>query len=484
MSQFQDSKVFKDSIHGVICLSPLLVSIIDTPQFQRLRNIKQLGGTYWVFPSSSHNRFEHSLGVCYLGGEMLEKIRSRQPELGITDSDILCVQIAGLCHDLGHGPFSHLWEHFMENANPEAVWKHEECSIKMLDFLIKKNELEDLFHKNDITSRDLIFIKELIVGPDSNIGDDWPYKGRDSDKAFLYEIIANKRNGVDVDKWDYFLRDAHALGLRTSFGYERLLQFVRVIDVPGEGRQVCFRDKDAYEIYEMFHTREALHRRAYQHRVCKVIERMLVDIFLLADKHIKLRTSEGPSSLRLSEVYQDPSVYTRLNDSILDIIGTSYEPELEPAQKLVERLERRQLYTFVGAASPCDGRLQISDSDIEKKLISYLDPKDSFIQPSDVVVTSIHVNFGQGDKNPLEFVRFYTKCNPDVAKPIRKEEISKMLPDRFTEEVIHVHSKRRDSAIVEALKRCLDKFCEDNLFLRHAAENWFSTVPALNGVDK
>ncbi|KAK2723568.1 hypothetical protein QYM36_002047, partial [Artemia franciscana] len=213
------------------------ISIIDTPQFQRLRNIKQLGGTYWVFPSSSHNRFEHSLGVCYLGGEMLEKIRSRQPELGITDSDILCVQIAGLCHDLGHGPFSHLWEHFMENANPEAVWKHEECSIKMLDFLIKKNELEDLFHKNDITSRDLIFIKELIVGPDSNIGDDWPYKGRDSDKAFLYEIIANKRNGVDVDKWDYFLRDAHALGLRTSFGYERLLQFVRVIDVPGEGRQ-------------------------------------------------------------------------------------------------------------------------------------------------------------------------------------------------------------------------------------------------------
>ncbi|XP_034000671.1 deoxynucleoside triphosphate triphosphohydrolase SAMHD1-like [Trematomus bernacchii] len=102
-------KVFNDPIHGHMELHPLLVKIIDTPQFQRLRYLKQLGAGYLVYPGASHNRFEHSIGVGYLAGELVKALKEKQ-DLNITDRDILCVQITGLCHDLGHGPFSHVFD--------------------------------------------------------------------------------------------------------------------------------------------------------------------------------------------------------------------------------------------------------------------------------------------------------------------------------------------------------------------------------------
>lgn len=160
-----NSKVMNDPIHGHIEIPSLCISILDTPQFQRLRNLKQLGTTYWVFPGASHNRFEHSIGVCHLAGELARNLQTRQPELGITDVDVLCVQIAGLCHDLGHGPFSHLFEHSLIHAlDPCSAWTHEKASIMMLDHLIESNNLWPTFEKNDLTKTDLIFIKEMIYG--------------------------------------------------------------------------------------------------------------------------------------------------------------------------------------------------------------------------------------------------------------------------------------------------------------------------------
>nr|XP_020444915.1 deoxynucleoside triphosphate triphosphohydrolase SAMHD1-like [Monopterus albus] len=120
----ETGKVFNDPIHGHVELHPLLIKIIDTPQFQRLRYIKQLGGTYFVFPGASHNRFEHSIGVGYLAGQLVQALNAKQPELLISHRDILCVQIAGLCHDLGHGPFSHTFDAtFLPKARPDTKWK-------------------------------------------------------------------------------------------------------------------------------------------------------------------------------------------------------------------------------------------------------------------------------------------------------------------------------------------------------------------------
>ncbi|WAR11801.1 SAMH1-like protein [Mya arenaria] len=203
--------VFNDPVHDHIDLHPLCVKIIDTPEFQRLRFIKQLGTSYFVYPGASHNRFEHSLGVCHLAGQLLRAIRQRQPELDITDVDVLCVEIAGLCHDLGHGPFSHFFDAFISIVSPDANWK---------------NQLTAEFEKYDLTAGDLTFIEEIIAGPH--------FKdvcvGRTKDKSFLYEIVANKRNGIDVDKWDYFARDCLMLGIRNNFDYTRFIHFARVLE--------------------------------------------------------------------------------------------------------------------------------------------------------------------------------------------------------------------------------------------------------------
>uniref|UniRef100_A0A8C6WMW0 HD domain-containing protein n=1 Tax=Neogobius melanostomus TaxID=47308 RepID=A0A8C6WMW0_9GOBI len=111
-------------IHGHMEFDPILVKIIDTPQFQRLRNLKQLGGVYFVYPGASHNRFEHSLGVAHLAGQLVQNLKEKQPELKIDDRDVRCVEIAGLCHDLGHGPFSHMFDGmFIPKARPDRQWK-------------------------------------------------------------------------------------------------------------------------------------------------------------------------------------------------------------------------------------------------------------------------------------------------------------------------------------------------------------------------
>ena len=121
-------KQIYDPVHGFIPLSQLMVQIMDTPEFQRLRDLKQLGAAYFVFPSATHSRLEHSIGVSFLARETMISLQQRQPELNITARLIELVQIAGLIHDLGHGPYSHLYDDYVrEPDEPE----HEErgCSI-------------------------------------------------------------------------------------------------------------------------------------------------------------------------------------------------------------------------------------------------------------------------------------------------------------------------------------------------------------------
>lgn len=104
---------------------------------------------------------------------------------------------------------------------------------------------------------------------------------RYEDRKFLFDIVANKKNSVDVDKFDYIERDTYNLGLRSSYDPKRLLVYSRVIN-----NEICYHQKEVYNVYEMFHTRYSLFKQIYTHRVGKAIELMIVDAFMAASKFL------------------------------------------------------------------------------------------------------------------------------------------------------------------------------------------------------
>ena len=285
------TKVFNDSVHGAIELHPLSAKIIDTVEYQRLRRLKQLGGAYSVFPAASHNRFEHCLGVAWMARRFVAHLRDKQPELGVTPVEALCVEVAGLCHDLGHGVMSHMFDaKFIPAVHGEGVkWQHEFASVGLLRLLFEKNpDVAEEAKAWGVDEPELHFMQELILGGPGKgeLPQGFEWAGRGPAKQFLYEIVANKRSGIDVDKWDYFQRDSRQLGVPQSFDHGRLLLLARVVHDEKGVTTIAYPVKEAWSIYQMFHARFNLHKKAYQHRVARVVEYMAMEALLLANDHV------------------------------------------------------------------------------------------------------------------------------------------------------------------------------------------------------
>jgi HD superfamily phosphohydrolase len=331
------NKVFNDPIHGHIDLSYLSKCLIDTPQFQRLRDISQLGGTYYVFTGASSHRFEHCIGVAHLARQYVYQLKQNQPELDITDIDIICIEIAGLIHDLGHGPFSHLYDgKFLPAILGNHDFQHEHASVGIFELMLEENKLFPIFYESGLTDNDIHFIKELMLGDISDAPPGFIWKGR-GEKTFLYDIVANKRNGIDVDKFDYFARDCWMLGLTKSFDSTRLMKFARVFPVSpllsspsstncstSSELHICFHVKEAWNIFELFHTRYTLHKRAYQHRVSNAIELMVVEVLKLANDYLFI-PGKDKQMRKMSECANDYHAYWRLTEYILKMIENSID---------------------------------------------------------------------------------------------------------------------------------------------------------------
>ncbi|XP_071092483.1 deoxynucleoside triphosphate triphosphohydrolase SAMHD1-like isoform X2 [Haliotis cracherodii] len=455
-SDSKESKIFNDPIHGTITVTGLCVKIIDTPQFQRLRYLKQLGGAYFVYPGAAHNRFEHSIGTYYLAGKFARILKQKHPQQ-FEEGDIECIEIAGLCHDLGHGPFSHVFEKmFIPRVRTDKKWKHEDASVEMLEHLRQANvHVMRAFAEFDTDGTRLALIKDLILGgkETEHVKDERVQQKRK--KLFLYEIVANAQTGIDVDKWDYFARDCHMLGIKNNFDHDRYMELARIIDVEGEGPRICARDKEAYNLYDMFHTRETLHRRAYQHKVTIGVELMIVDVLVKVDKTVQISGSDRDqgSGRKISECIDDMKAYSHLNDSILQVVelpitlGTSPQQtgateDLTAARDIIRRIQARQLYKCVGTRILQDGDTLKPDF-IQQYKREILEKAGRSFDENQFEIALMSFDYGQKKEDPTTNVRFYKKSNPGKAFPLSTKEKSQMLPAKFQERVVAIYSKEK-----------------------------------------
>ena len=458
--------IINDPIHGHIELHPVLVAIIDTPQFQRLRYIKQLGFAYLVYPSATHSRFEHSIGVSHLAKQLLVSISQKQPYLGITDKDILCCAIAGLCHDLGHGCFSHFYQYFLP-VTSEKSWRHEDMSTDMLDYLIQVNNLMPLLNEYGFDENDVAFVKEMISNkPLGDTRQDWAYIGRGKDKSFLYDIVANKISGLDVDKWDYIQRDAHHLGIPNNFDSNRLMKFLRVIEVEGR-KQICIRDKELNTVYEMFATRAKLFRSAYFHKTVQAIDHMFTDVLKIADPYIKYPTAVKGEFVTLSEASRDFHAYSYVNDSVIHTIRTAAEPKLDGAKELLNKIMERKLYPLLGRVCMKD-KIEMSKEELAAKICSFQteigNETETPLSADDLKIDLAMVHFGMKQNNPLTNLYFFSKTDINKAFKISKTDLSSMLPTNFGEYIFSVYCQKMDKDSIEIGKKCFHLFKENGNF--------------------
>ncbi|KAJ8584183.1 HD-domain/PDEase-like protein [Rhizopogon salebrosus TDB-379] len=431
-----DKRIFKDPVHDYVEYDPWICSFIDTPHFQRLRYVKQLGISYYVFPGASHNRFEHCLGVGHLARMMAQHLQKSQPSLGIKDEHIRCVELAGLCHDLGHGPWSHVWDgHFIPKALPNhPQWTHEKASEMMFDDMVKEYRLK-------ITPEDVENVKALISGKKERckLGKTMP---------FLFEIVANDRNGIDVDKFDYIARDCHAVGERRNISMTRLIHSARVID-----GQICYDIKNANTVYELFFSRFSLHKDIYNHKTTRAIEYMLVDVLLIAQKHMKF-----------ADYIDIPRKYLHLTDDLLNRIDMTESKELAPARKIIHRIQTRDLYRRIDH--------KIIDWDLKGVYQAHITPESivhaartadlpgieqdlvSELTADHIIVDVSKMHHGRGVDNPVSQVMFYSKRYPNVCQRAEKEDVSLLMPEKFGEILIQVYTKEeRFMGLVQAAYR-------------------------------
>jgi HD superfamily phosphohydrolase len=241
-------RIYRDSVHNIIRLKTdtedgkLLVRLIDTAEFQRLRRIRQLGLAYFAYQAAEHSRFTHSLGVLHLATRILAKLGLSYK---ISDEAMIAVKAAALLHDIGHGPFSHVIE-------PIFGFHHEDFTIEA----VLSSETE--------TGKILRGFSERLPGDIADI-----IRGKFRPMA-LAQLVSSQ---LDVDRMDYLLRDSLMTGAK--YGIFDLEWIIKSLEINEEGDHIYVSGNGVYAVEDYLQARYYMFRQVYFHRTLRSAESVL-----------------------------------------------------------------------------------------------------------------------------------------------------------------------------------------------------------------
>ena len=234
--EMNKKKIFNDPVYGFVSVPyGILFELVEHPYFQRLRRIRQLGLTDYVYPGALHTRFHHALGALHLMGQAIGVLRSKG--VAISPAEEEAVSIAILLHDIGHGPISHALEHTLVNVHHELL---------SLFFMQVRNEQFD--GRLDLAIR--IFENRYA-------------------KPFLHQLISGK---LDMDRKDYLNRDSYFTGVSEGvIGYDRIIEMLNVAD-----DRLVVEQKGIYSVERFLTSRRIMYWQVYLHKTVVAAEQMLI----------------------------------------------------------------------------------------------------------------------------------------------------------------------------------------------------------------
>ena len=323
LKRLDETKVLKDPVHSYIHIHyEVIWNCLDSKEFQRLRRIRQLGGDFQVYPTAEHSRFSHSLGVYEIVRRMVTEVKSLCVEL--TEYEKVCVMLAGLLHDVGHGPFSHAFEHITNHS-------HEEYTAKII---LGNTELNAILRA--VSEKLPLDIVSIIQHTHEN--------------DILNQIVSGQ---LDADRMDYLLRDSYFTA--TSYGQfdlERILRTMRVRKT-NEGRKVIVvKYTGIHSVEDYIMARYQMYWQVYYHPVARSYEAVFIQLFnrlkdiFKVDKDYFEDMKVLIPFLEKSEVSVDE--YFKLDEnSLLYCCALIQDKEDKIAADLAKRLQNRRLFEYV-----------------------------------------------------------------------------------------------------------------------------------------